>query len=121
MPLPEALEDLEDQLGDVLLVDERTILRAMGLLFRTAGLVVEPAGAAGVAALLTDPRFAGRRVATVLWGRNVTEEDARERLLGPDRAERHRSSVLETYPAASWVAGDRSRVGRTPSASRRSR
>ncbi|MCG8459207.1 MAG: pyridoxal-phosphate dependent enzyme [Holophagales bacterium] len=81
IPVPEALEDLEGQLDDVLLVDDRAILRAMGLLFRTAGLVVEPAGAVGVAALLTDPRFAGRRVATVLCGSNMTEVEARERLL----------------------------------------
>jgi threonine dehydratase len=39
-----------------------------------AGLVLEPAGAAGLAALLAYPdRFAGKRVAVPLCGSNVTE------------------------------------------------
>jgi threonine dehydratase len=42
------------------------------------GLVVEPAGAAGVAAALAHrERFTGRTVATVLCGGNLTREQMR--------------------------------------------
>ena len=44
------------------------------------GLVVEPAGAAGVAALLAHrERFAGSLVATPLCGGNLTEQQVRVR------------------------------------------
>jgi threonine dehydratase len=50
----------------------------MRLLHRHAGVVVEPAGAVGVAALLADADdWVGARVATVLCGSNVTPEQAR--------------------------------------------
>lgn len=40
------------------------------------GLIVEPAGVAGVAALLADRAlFTGRTVATILCGGNVLEAD----------------------------------------------
>jgi threonine dehydratase len=46
------------------------------------GLVVEPAGAAGVAALLAHrERFAGALVATPLCGSNLTRQQARRWLL----------------------------------------
>jgi threonine dehydratase len=68
--------------GEVLLEDDGTIVRAMRLLFRKMGLVIEPAGAAGIAALLAyRERFAGALVATPLCGSNLTEQQARWRLL----------------------------------------
>ena len=60
----------------MLLVSDVAIRRAMRLLFVHAGLVVEPAGAAGVAALLEHPALRGGRVATVLCGGNVTPTQA---------------------------------------------
>ena len=63
-PIPEVLDDLLAVLDDVVLVEEHTIKAGMGLLYRHAGLVVEPSAALGVAAVLEDrERFAGRRVA----------------------------------------------------------
>ena len=75
VPIPEALDDLRPLLDDVLLVEEGHILAAVRLLARHAGVVVEPAGAAGVAALLAHgARFRDQRVATILCGANVTPE-----------------------------------------------
>ena len=75
-PIPEVLDDLRTLLDDVLLVTEDSIKAGMGLLFRHAGLVVEPSAALGVAALLENrERFAGRRVATVVCGSNVAPAD----------------------------------------------
>ncbi len=82
IPVEEALSDLSGVVDDVLLVDDGTIVRAMRLLFWKMGLVVEPAGAAGVAALLAHrERFAGALVATPLCGSNLTGQQARRWLL----------------------------------------
>jgi threonine dehydratase len=67
---------------DVLLVDDGTMVEAMRLLFWKMGLVVEPAGAAGVAALLAHrERFAGMLVATPLCGGNLIGQLVRRWLL----------------------------------------
>ena len=56
-----------------------TTVDAMRLLFSHLGIVVEAAGAAGIAALIAHrDRFEGRRVATVLCGGNLTAEQIRE-------------------------------------------
>jgi threonine dehydratase len=74
-PVPEALDDLAEVLDEGILVSEESIAEAMRLLFRVAGLVTEPAGAAGIAALLENPsRFQRRRVAVPICGSNVTTE-----------------------------------------------
>jgi threonine dehydratase len=58
--------------GDILLVDEPQLERAVEFLLDRQKLVVEGAGAAGVAALLGAPeRFRGRRVGIVLCGGNI--------------------------------------------------
>lgn len=67
----------------VVAVSDEQIFAAMRLVHRSLGVAVEPAGAAGVAAVLAEPeRFAGRRVATILCGGNLSIE-MRERLLQP--------------------------------------
>ena len=82
VPVEEALSDLAGVVDDILLVDDETMVRAMRLLFWKMGLVVEPAGAAGLAALLAHrERFAGALVATPLCGGNLTGQQAREWLL----------------------------------------
>jgi threonine dehydratase len=76
-PLAESVADMHGQVDGVLRVSDAHLLEAMRLLYRHAGVVVEPAGAAGVAALLATPQaFAGLEVATVLTGGNVTPEQS---------------------------------------------
>lgn len=74
--IPEVLEDLTAVTDDAILVTEAGIVEAMRLLYLHAGLVVEPAAALGVAAILEGRgRFDGRTVATILCGSNVTPSD----------------------------------------------
>lgn len=57
---------------DIALVDERALERALSLLMSEQKALVEGAGAAGLAALLSDPRrFRGRTVGLVLCGGNI--------------------------------------------------
>lgn len=75
VPVPVAVADMHGLVDAVIEVDESDLVSAMRLVQQHAGLVLEPAGAAGVAALIAEPaRFAGLRVATVLCGGNVTTE-----------------------------------------------
>ncbi|MDQ6720735.1 MAG: pyridoxal-phosphate dependent enzyme, partial [Candidatus Dormibacteraeota bacterium] len=78
VPIPEALVAMHATVDEVMLVTDEEILAAMQMLFLGAGLVVEPAGAAGVAALAKRrSEFAGRRVAIPICGGNLTEEQIR--------------------------------------------
>jgi len=78
VPIAEAVDTLRGVVDDVVLVDDARTIHAMRQIVRSLGLLVEPAGAVGLAAVAADPaRFAGRRVATVLCGGNVTDEQAR--------------------------------------------
>lgn len=73
LPIPEAVADIQDLVDDIVLVDDATTVDAMRRLFAHLGIVVEPAGAVGVAALLANAsRWAGARVATILCGGNLT-------------------------------------------------
>lgn len=75
VPVPEAVEDLAGLVDGVLRVEDAALLEAMRLVHRHAGLVVEPAGVAGLAALVASPdAFARQAVATVLCGGNLTPE-----------------------------------------------
>jgi threonine dehydratase len=57
---------------DIILVDEPALERAVATLIEIEKTVVEGAGAAGLAAMLTEPaRFAGRKVGLVLCGGNI--------------------------------------------------
>lgn len=81
-PVPSAVAQLRACVDEILLVDDDAILEAARLLLRTAGVVAEPSGAAGLAAVLTNrDRFAGRRVATVITGSNL-DAGFQARLLG---------------------------------------
>lgn len=58
------------------LVSEESIKAGMRLLYRHAGLIVEPPAALGVTTVLEDrERFAGRRLATIICGSNVMTDD----------------------------------------------
>lgn len=57
---------------DIVLADERILERALSLLMNEQKMLVEGAGAAGLAAMLADPaRFEGRTVGLVLCGGNI--------------------------------------------------
>lgn len=63
---------LKEYANDVMLVSERELERAVAMLVGIEKTVVEGAGAAGLAAMLTDPRrFHGKKVATLLCGGNI--------------------------------------------------
>ncbi len=79
VPIPEALEDIIGLVDDAVLVRESSILEGMRLLRRHAGVVSEPSGAVGVAAILEQPEtFRGQLVGTIVCGGNLTEEQMRE-------------------------------------------
>ncbi len=83
VPVPEALDIMRATVDEVMLVTDEEILEAMRMLLFDAGLVVEPAGAAGLAAIRQRrSTLAGLRVATPLCGGNLTKEQVREWLLG---------------------------------------
>jgi len=66
---------------EIVLVQEETILEAMGRLLKHQHQVVEGAGAVGAAAIMEDPRrFKDRRVGVVVSGGNVEADLLREAL-----------------------------------------
>lgn len=76
VPIPEAVDDMRDVVDEVVLVDDAAILAAMRLAHETLDLVLEPAGAAGLAAATAHgARWRDRTVATVLCGGNVAAAD----------------------------------------------
>jgi threonine dehydratase len=82
-PIPAVLADLLVVADHVPLVEEASILEGMRMLYRYAGLVVEPSAALGVAAILEDPsRYRGKRVVTVICGSNVLPEAFRAWMQG---------------------------------------
>jgi len=84
VPVPEALDDLRGLVDDLILVSDDGILRAMRLLHRHAGVVAEPSGAAGLAAVVQEPaRFAGQTVGTMICGGNLTPAQMRKWLAEP--------------------------------------
>lgn len=81
VPIASTLARLRECCDDVVTVSETDLFAAMQLIHRTLGAVVEPAGAAGIAAVLAEPaRYAGQRIATILTGGNIAPA-LRERLL----------------------------------------
>ena len=82
VPVAEAVADMHGLVDEVLEVDDAALIAAMRLAHQHAGLVVEPAGAAGLAgALVARERFAGQTVATVLAGGNLTPQQISHWLL----------------------------------------
>ena len=74
--LPEVLNDLREVVTSALLVREESIRDAMRILYRRSGLIVEPAAALGIAAILENrDRFRGRTVATIICGGNISITD----------------------------------------------
>jgi threonine dehydratase len=82
VPVPEALATMRATVDEVMLVSDQEIVDAMRMLFEEIGLVVEPAGAAGLAAIAKRRQeLEGQRVATPLCGGNLTEDQIRSFLL----------------------------------------
>jgi threonine dehydratase len=78
VPVPEALDEMRATVDEVMLVTDDEILDALRMLFETTAVVVEPAGAAGVAAAASRrAELAGKMVAMPLTGGNVTREQIR--------------------------------------------
>jgi len=67
-PMPEAVERTRALVDDMVLVSDAALLAAMHLAAETLGVLLEPAGAAGLAAL---DQVEGDLVATVLTGANA--------------------------------------------------
>lgn len=79
VPIEAALNDMQGLTDEALLVTEESILKAIQLLHQHAGVLVEPSGAAGVAAILENKRlFKEKTLATILCGGNVTEKQMKE-------------------------------------------
>ncbi|HEU4731540.1 MAG TPA: pyridoxal-phosphate dependent enzyme [Kofleriaceae bacterium] len=75
-PVAAAVADMIGLVDDIVVVDDAQLLEAMRLVHAHHGLVVEPSGVAGVAAILGGRAGAleGKAIATVLTGGNVTRE-----------------------------------------------
>jgi len=75
VPIPGTLELLRQCCDDIVAVEEAAILQALRLVHRDLGPMLEPAGAAGIAAILANAeRFRGRRIATLFSGGNLSSE-----------------------------------------------
>ena len=75
IPIPEAVRDMDGTVDDTILVADTSIIAAMKLLHQHLGLVVEPSGAVGIAALLENgEKFHGQTVATIVCGGNLTPQ-----------------------------------------------
>ncbi|MBS3794745.1 MAG: threonine/serine dehydratase [Candidatus Thorarchaeota archaeon] len=68
------LSIMRDNVDDMILVEEGTILHALKILYESEGQRVEGAAAVAVAAILKNPtRFRGKKVVAVLTGGNIEE------------------------------------------------
>jgi threonine dehydratase len=75
VPVPAAVDDIAAVVDDMVLVDDHAIVAAMRALYTLTGAVAEPSAVAGIAAIAAAPtRFAGARVATVLTGSNLGDD-----------------------------------------------
>ncbi len=72
--LPYSLELCRRRLTDLVLVSDDAMRAALALLFQTAKLALEPAGAASTAALLgpLKGRLRGKRVGLIICGTNIS-------------------------------------------------
>jgi threonine dehydratase len=74
--IPDVVDDLREVVTNAFLVSEESIKDAMRILYHCSGLIVEPAAALGIAAILENrDRFRGMTVATILCGGNIATTD----------------------------------------------
>jgi threonine dehydratase len=78
IPIPQSLKDMEGLVDDAMLVADNSIIEGMRLVHQHLGIVSEPSGAVGLAAILENREyFNNKTVATVICGGNVTKEQMR--------------------------------------------
>lgn len=73
VPVPKAVERMMGLVDDMVLVDDSQLLDAMRLASRTLGVILEPSGAAGLAAIRVH-KLPGDALATILTGSNIHPE-----------------------------------------------
>jgi threonine dehydratase len=78
-PHPDSVRRMRELVDDIVLVDDEALLDAMRLAAETVGVLLEPAGAAGIAAIATRD-LPGQRFAAILTGSNPRMELARAML-----------------------------------------
>jgi threonine dehydratase len=76
IPVAESVMRLHALVDDMVLVDDSDLMEGMRLAAQTLGLLLEPAGAAGIAAIRSCD-LPGERLATVLTGSNLRHEQMR--------------------------------------------
>jgi threonine dehydratase len=82
-PASEALSEMAGVIDDIVEVSDQQLLGAMRLAFNTLGLIIEPAGAAGLAAAeALRHQLRDSLAATILCGGNVTQEQCSKWLGG---------------------------------------
>jgi threonine dehydratase len=82
IPIPECVEDMHGVIDKGYLVQDQSLIEAMRLAHEHLGLILEPSGAAGIAALLENKDdFVGQTVAVVLCGGNLTPAQIRSWLV----------------------------------------
>ncbi len=75
VPILEAVRDMQTLVDDVITVSDADMLEAMRKALEGLGVLLEPSGAAGLAAAYVHrSRLNGMRVGTILCGGNVTKE-----------------------------------------------
>ncbi len=78
VPVSQALRDMDGLVDDAVLVSEGAIFEAIKLVHRHAGVVAEPSGVVGVAAVMEHPDlFRGQLVGTIVCGGNLTADQMR--------------------------------------------
>jgi len=78
-PFAEALSRLQRVMDDLVTVEDEALIETMRLAHRELGIVLEPGGAAGLAAVSAHQRlFADQRVAVLLTGGNLSESQMRQ-------------------------------------------
>jgi threonine dehydratase len=95
---------VRERVRDILVVEEQALEQAIGLLIEIEKTIAEGAGAASLAALLSDPeRFAGQRVGILISGGNI-DPIVIARVIERDLARTSRlvrlRIVLPDYPSA---------------------
>jgi threonine dehydratase len=70
VPVQKAVERMKNLVDDIVLVDDDALIEAMRLSASALGLVLEPSGAAGLAAIRRH-QLPGERLATILTGSNI--------------------------------------------------
>jgi threonine dehydratase len=69
-PIPESVQRMRQFVDDIVLAAAAALLEAMDLALATLGVLPEPAGAAGIAAI-RGQGLPGERLATVITGGNI--------------------------------------------------